>query len=470
MFKRPLCEIAVGFLLGILFCRLRKWILLLSAIGIGSIMAGSFFSQKQYKIGIARVALFFLMFLLGGKRYFEEEQFRTSYRSMLEEEKVLTVQGVVDAKEYKNQQYVYYLKSCIAAFPAGNLSCNQVLFYSDANDYQIGETLIVKGKIKNWEPAYNEGNFDARMYYQTHKMDFWLKDAEVTEVYGEADQVREYLFSIRQSVLQVYRTYLEEEDSGVMATMTLGDKSLLTEEVKQLYQTAGISHILAISGLHISVIGMFLYRLLRKMRLSFLPAGCIAGIVMIFYGMLTGFGTSTIRAVAMFLLMLLAQCLGRSYDMFSALGFAALLLLWKNPYLLSDAGFMLSFFAVLGVVFVGAVVRTVSNEQKEENNKLNDELTNVKSEVWEHIKKKVCNLKETLWSGFSIQLMTLPIVAYFYYEIPVYTLLINLFVLPFMSILLFLGIAGGIAGSYFPCLAKLCFVPCHFILSFCRNL
>ena len=128
-----------------------------------------------------------------------------------------------------------------------------------------------------------------------------------------------------------------------MATMVIGDKTLLDEETKRLYQTAGLSHIMAISGLHISVIGMTLYHFLRKRGLPFGVSGLCAGVLLYGYGTMVGMGVSVQRAVGMFVLLLLAQTIGRSYDSLNALGLMALVLLWKNPYLLWDAGFQFSF-------------------------------------------------------------------------------------------------------------------------------
>ncbi len=513
MFKRPLCEMAIGFLLGILLCDKKIWYLILPAVTLGLVMAGSFFRQKKYLMGGIRVVFFSFMICLGFCRCNYLNQMQAEYQPMLEDEKMLTVQGTVTEKEYKNYQYIYYLDSCMAAFDTGNLSCDRIMFYSDANDYQIGEILIVNGKMKNWKPAYNEGNFDAKAYYRSQRIAFSLEDAAVNAVYGKADRLRETLFQLRCSIRDVFVAYMNEEDSGVMATMTLGDKSVLTEEVKNLYQTAGISHILAISGLHISVIGMTLYRILRKLGLTFFQSGIISGVIMVLYGTMTGFGTSTKRAILMFVLMLLAQWIGRSYDTLSALGLAEIVILWENPFLIYYAGFLLSFAAVLGVVVIGNLVGAIGKEEKELQSdkkrkkwikddteiknelikgdtetrnelikdetkarnekvlrKLNNNLTNVENPIREYLREKIWNMKESLWFSFSIQLATLPFVAYFYYEIPIYTMLVNLVILPFMSVLLFCGIVGGLLGLCFPFGAKVCFIPCHLILYSCQKL
>lgn len=237
---------------------------------------------------------------------------------------------------------------------------------------------------------------------------------------------------------------MDSEACGIVTTMVLGDKDLLDSRVKQLYQVGGISHILAISGLHISVIGMTLYRFLRKRGLGYASAGILAGGIVCAYGTMVGMGTSVRRSVVMFLLLLAAQAIGRTYDTPSALGVAALLLLWDNPFLLWDAGFLFSFTAIIGVVWVGRSVRF--------------------GEDWSG------KCLEKIFGAAAVYLATLPLAAWYYYEIPVYAVLLNLLVLPMMGVLLCLALMGGILGMWFQHLAEIILFPCGKLLELCNLL
>ena len=95
-----------------------------------------------------------------------------------------------------------------------------------------------------------------------------------------------------------------------------------------------------------------MYRFFRKVGLTFLEAGLPSGALLLFYGMLTGFGVSTVRAVCMFLVMIFADILGRAYDMASGMSLAAMILLMKSPLLARQAGFLLSFGAVVAIGLV----------------------------------------------------------------------------------------------------------------------
>lgn len=121
--------------------------------------------------------------------------------------------------------------------------------------------------------------------------------------------------------------------------MVLGDKSGLSDEVKQLYQENGIAHVLAISGLHISLIGASLFFVLRKYFMPMQGAAVVTMVLLFLYGILTGFSISTQRAVIMMGCMLLARLAGRHYDGLSALSFSAICQLLIHPMVLFQTGF-----------------------------------------------------------------------------------------------------------------------------------
>ena len=458
MFKRPLCEMASGLILGILFMKYKTWYPAAAAAGILLCIIYEFFPKKKERrrkepeengfwnrwYPFIRIGFFMLFFLAGCAKYDREETFREAYMLKLYDGMEVRVQGRLDGKERKNEQYSYHLNHCYILIGQEVLPCNQILFYQTTDTCSVGQTLIVTGKVNLWKSASNDGNFDAKKFYESKKIDFQLKDAVVNNTYGNSQSFGEKLYQLKQKVLYVYKTNLKEEDAGVLSTMTLGDKSLLDTETRQLYQKAGISHVLAISGLHISVIGIGLYQLLRKAGLSFASAGLASMTLIGSYGVMSGFSTSTMRAVIMFAVMLLGQWMGRSYDSLSALGFAAIIILWQNPYILWYAGFLLSFAAVLGVTAIGQTLLK--------------------------IEKPFFPFTEKLLVSLSIQLATVPLTAYFFYEVPLWSMLINFFVLPLVGMMLFLGLAGGFLGILLPLAAKLFFIPCQWILAFYRKM
>lgn len=443
MFRRPFCGMALSFLLGILLAAYWDewiWLGLLLAVAGAAVVALVLRKRRL----VLRILLCVLMFGGGIWRYQEEQVFRAAYQPYLSEGMQLTVQGKLTDKQFKNNQYIYELSACII-MPGQNeheemeaVSCNHILVYSDSDVSSIGEILVLDGTVKLWESAVNEGNFDAKFYYESCKIDFAITDATIWGAYGDRDPIGEGLWELKLKLKDIYRSTMSEETCGVMTTMVLGDKELLDAEIKQLYQVGGLSHIMAISGLHISVIGMTLYRILRKSGSGFGAAGICAGVLMCLYGTMVGMGTSVQRALFMFLLQLLAAKIGRSYDTLNSLGMAAVFLLWENPYLLWNAGFQFSFAAIIGVAWVGR----------------SGDFAGL---PWE---KKW----DKLYVSVAIQLTTLPLVAWYYYEIPLYAIVMNLLILPMMGLLLGLGILGGFGGLIATVLAEVFLYPCQKLL------
>ena len=372
MTKRPLCLGAAGVLSGILAAAYgwSVFVRALLACGVlacgilGGIFAGGYrpgdgISPAERKRTAFGAGVFLLMFALGSGRYLEAEESRQAYLGELQDGMYVTVQGQLAGKQIQKNRYVYELTSCMFRTDSSNflqtepVSCGGVLIYSDSDDCSIGDILIYHGEITLWKRASNEGAFDAKAYYFARGFDFAMEGAALDRKVCAKRQTAEALWQLGQRIKEVYLKTMGERDAGILATMVVGDREFLDAETKRLYQIGGLSHILAISGLHISVIGMALYRMLKKAGLPFGMAALAAAGVMYGYGGMAGWGVSVRRAVLMFLLFLGAQVIGRSYDTFCALAFATVTLLWKNPCLLWDAGFRFSFVAILGVVWVG---------------------------------------------------------------------------------------------------------------------
>ena len=183
---------------------------------------------------------------------------------------------------------------------------------------------------------------------------------------------------------------------------------------------------LAISGLHVSMLGRNCYRALRKCGVGFTIAGIIATMLLLVYGFIVGGSMSAVRSIGMLMVFFLGQSLGKSYDMLNALGTMMLVLLWENPFLLEYSGFWFSVTALIGVGYVG---------------------------------------KEIPMS-LAISLTTMPVVACCYYEIPCYSPLINAVTLPLLAPIFLLAVVGGVVGLWIPFLARVLLIPCSWGLGF----
>lgn len=463
MRKRPVALLACMFLIGIMLRRTGA----VPVAGIGLLLF--LYATPWRERGIRLVAMLVgmpLMLLLGLVGMERQEAFRDRYLSVIEDGQTVRLAGKIDNVEQKTRCFYYYLTDCSVELSGLHMPCNDVLAYVSSDDYSVGQILVLQGTISLFDEAANEGQFDARAFYRSRKIDFGVWVDEVERVEGQPDRFREWLLRIRTELGIPIDRYAG--DDGVLSAMLLGDKTLLDSEIKSLYQKSGIAHILAISGLHISLLGMSLYRLLRhRCGLTYLWSGLMVSAFLVMYTIMTGDAVSARRAVGMLFVYLVADFLGCAYDMLSALGLVIIFLLWRNPFLVENIGFQFSVVAVVGIcVGRDVLVPRVRNWNAYGCRKEQDDVARDDAE-WNALQKLVEWMR--CWAGkslpgimisLSIQLFTVPLVAYYYYEIPVYAILLNIPVLAVIPYVLGLAAVGSLTGQIM-FLQPLSFVSCR---------
>ncbi|MBO6240249.1 MAG: DNA internalization-related competence protein ComEC/Rec2 [Butyrivibrio sp.] len=351
---------------------------------------------------------------------------------------VTSVFGVVVQKEQK-QNSLGEVYTVLYLVPGKKLKGNfkYIECYLSADSYEpsIGETILIAGKTVTFSAPGNPGEFDSRCYYSTLKIAYRLKNASVKKADGKTDYFKEGLYDIKFIFEKNLDKCMPEEDASIMKAMLLGDKSFMDEEIKDLYKDSGIMHILAVSGLHISIIGMGIYRLLKKVRLPevFIVAVCI--VIMFSYGAMCGMNTSAFRAIMMFTLRLMAPVFGRTYDIYTGLSFAFILLLPDQPLYLYNSGFLFSFGAIVGITLLKPSLRPFFLNCRNYDMKFADEKKdkNLLSDV---LRKSL----DSVITCISIMIITLPVYASFYYTYPLGSIILNLLVLPLMGVLMSAGV------------------------------
>ncbi|MCR5669443.1 MAG: DNA internalization-related competence protein ComEC/Rec2 [Butyrivibrio sp.] len=390
--------------------------------------------------------------------------------------------GRISAKELRKDPDGKYLP-VLYITPLEKSSGEVQVYLSDEYSEipSIGEYVCVEGKRKFFEGPRNPGEFDSRLYYLTLKISYRITNGSVIKKGGRANSYRERLFLIKCTLEKALDLSLSPQDAGVMKAMLLGDKAFMDEEIKELYKSNGIYHAVAISGLHISLIGMGLYKLLRRLMLAkhriwvnstlvinIVPAA-LAIFFMYSYGIMCGMGTSSFRAILMFALRLMAPLVKRTYDVLSALTLAEILMILDQPLLLYSSGFLFSFGAVIGITVVRPYILPLKYLERQ-NSYREMKFADDKEAFWDRAGRFIV---EAVSSGAAVALVTLPVYGLFYYTYPIHSVFLNLFVIPVMGILLMLGFtamsAGLFAGVFGPGFlgtgAAALGLPVHLILS-----
>ena len=352
-------------------------------------------------------------------------------------------QGSVDKILKTQYGYNVYLKNALI----NNRECGNIIAYFQSEpDLKIGNKIYLKGKIQQLEVARNKGNFDSKKYYLSIGITTKIAVKEYYVSDDNYDSLRDKLCTLREYVVGMFSKlcdtngkgkWLYGNKAGIFSAILMGDKTELDQEIKDLYSLSGIAHILAISGLHISLIGMFLYSLLRK-RFSFATSSALTIAVVTLFAITSGMGIATIRAFVMFILKLRGEILGRKYDYITAISLSALILLADNPFIIINSGFQMSFCAMITITIIWPKVVY---------------LINIKSKIANSIVLSLC-----------IGIFMNPVIAYNYFQLPTYSFMLNIIVVPLLGIVVISAIAGSGMGFLSILMGKTALTPGCLIL------
>ena len=252
------------------------------------------------------------------------------------------------------------------------------------------------------------------IYYQAYlkKRDFIVLPEKKEKLFNR------YLFSSRQRIVDIIRKYVRgKKEAGLAEALLIGYKDDLDKILVQSYSNTGVVHIIAISGLHVGLIywilNLLLYLLGRKRGMRWLKAALVIGGLWMF-GFLAGGSASVLRSALMFTFIVTGENIGKKSGIYNSLAASAFLLLCYNPFWLWDAGFLLSYTAVLSIViFMKRIYH------------------------WFFIQNKLLDL---VWKMIAIsvsaQILTTPLSIFLFHQFPNYFLVTNLVVVPLSSLIL----------------------------------
>lgn len=336
---------------------------------------------------------------------------------------------IVQGKIYKIENTAFgtniYLKGVEVENGEKSVSVKRIFVNTEKiPNVKIGNIIKVRGKLRQFEEAANKGNFDSRKYYLSLGFYGKIEAGTIEVINSDYSGIRQGLYELRMEIIERLEKLCSDNNgifsiinnkNGIIGAIILGDKTDLDSDIKELYSVSGIAHILAISGLHISFIGMAIYRLLRR-RFRFLFSAAVSIPVVLSFGIMSGFGISTIRAIIMFILKIIGEVLGRKYDAITAISLAGLVLLVQNPFVVCNSGFQMSFGAIIAIVLILPIVEEILNTDNK--------------------------IIKVISANFTISLVMNPILAWNYYELPTFSFLLNIVVVPLMSVVIVSSIAG----------------------------
>ncbi len=306
-----------------------------------------------------------------------------------------------------------------------------------------GENLIISGRLKRPQPAASRYSFDYRTYLERKGIPWIGSVRNSNGFYPVSDSPSSLLYSPENLSVkseQIFRKYLRDDDAyGFVKAMILGRRDDIRAELNEAFVSSGTVHILSVSGLHIAIFFSVLHfglGFLRKTAWGKYVYLFVMTSILVFYSILTGLPASVQRATLMCIIWMIADTFSRKHHPVNTLAVSGFFILLADPDVFYDVGFQLSFLAMLGIFLWSKPI---------------EGLYRPKNRLLKHF-----------WSlsvmSLAAQLMTFPLIVYYFSQLPVYFLFANLLAVDIAGILipasfglLLLGLTGfellaGIAG------------------------
>ncbi len=315
-----------------------------------------------------------------------------------------------------------------------------VLYFAKADfpePFAYGDVLLIRGSPQLPDSARNPGEFDYRRYLSLRNIyhQCFVRGEDVHLIGHAPDNVvRKFAFEGRRRAEAVLKQYIPgDRERGVASALVLGVTDGLDHELLDAYSGTGTMHILAVSGLHISVIYLILLRVLSPLNRSRRGRWIVAfaSLVLLWlYALVTGLSPSVLRAVMMFSFLAIAKPWSRSTNVYNTLAVSAFFLLLYDPFLVFSVGFQLSYVAVLGIVHIYPRIL----------------------HAWQPDRVITVEIWKAAAVSISAQVATLPVSLLYFHQFPNYFLVSNLLVVPLSSVVLVAGLVL-VAVSFFAAVA-----------------
>ena len=360
---------------------------------------------------------------------FQEKQYENLYP-----EENITVEGIIisnqEEREYKNR---YKLK--VLEVNHSDTYKSTEIYIEVKKDilFEYGDKVRLQGEFRKGSEQRNTGGFDYQLYLKSIHIYGTLKVEKYQKISSNnTNWIEKSIHTIKVAITNNIETVLEKEEAQIVKGLILGDTTELQEELKEKFQVANISHVLAVSGMHIIyiIIGIevIFKKWLGKRQVKYVV---IFGLV--FYMALTGFTSSIVRAGIMGIMNMFAFLVYRKNDIWTAIAISLGIILIQNPYALTGVGLQLSYLGTIGIILFHKNIKQYLDNMKWINN-------HIEIKRSKRIFKIIENLKEMISVTLSAQMMILPIMLYHFHIIGIYFVITNILVSIIIGPIMFLSI------------------------------
>lgn len=321
--------------------------------------------------------------------------------------------------------------------------------------YSYGDYLEISGLLLKPE---NFDNFNYEAYLSRYDIFYLMYYPKINKLeninLSLAERVYKKIILIKQSIRRVINIGLPEPCAGIANSIILGYKKSLSNISKDIFSKTGLSHLMAISGAHISILTAIILSFCLNIGLSRKFTNRIILMFLIFFPIFTGLSSSAIRASIMGVLSLMALSANRLKLSLNSLIFTATVMIVFNPLILHhDIGFQLSFLAVLGIIYLNPIFENIKNNL-------------IKKSRIRYFKKIINTLLSFFNISLSAQLFCLPIIALNFNEVSCISPLSNILVIWIFPMLFSFLLIAIVLSFIFPPLIYIYFLPSYICINY----
>ena len=309
-------------------------------------------------------------------------------------------------------------------------------------EYKIGDELEIQGLIE--EPT-NYRDFDYISYLERDDI-FSVISFPLVEKIGEnrGPKLKLILSRLKRAFEEKIDSVLPEPHAAFLKGLLLGERESLPQDLVENFKRTGTTHIVALSGYNITMVGRFFVGGLLLLTVPFRFSFWLATVGIFLFVILTGASPSVVRAGIMGILVLLAQREGRAYHMVNALVFAGAIMVFQNPKILRfDVAFQLSFLATAGLIYLAPPVEKFIDSSR---NRLGFSGRSLKRPESFSDKYRLFPLKQIFVETLSAQIMVLPLLIYLFGRVSLISPLSNILVLIAVPYAMLMGFLTGFLG------------------------
>lgn len=438
--------LCLSFILGVFIQSLlilsRPW--WLGVLILGIILVAIFWG-RSWKIVVAG---FCLMFLFGGAWRFLLISDTDNLVKQFNDQGKIVLTGVIAEEPDVRSNNVKYVLAVAEIELLGSSqrisSSGKILVVAKKYPlYQYGDKIEINGKLLT--PKSSE-DFDYQKYLAKDDIFSLVYYPEIKLLAsGQGTRLMGKLLFVKNKFKDSISKILVEPQAAFLAGLLLGEKRGLPTDLTAAFSRTGTTHIIALSGFNITIIAVALMSLFNLFMVRRQVSFWLSVGVIVLFVLMTGAAASVVRAAVMGILVLLAQQVGRLYQIRNALVLAGAIMIFINPkVLIWDLGFQLSFAATLGLIYVLPILEQwFMPDQKEK------ELMAVSRPKESRIVKLLKSVKLILATTLAAQIAVLPLLVVNFGQLSLIAPLANILVLPVIPLTMLVGFLGALGGLIF---------------------